>query len=64
MSFAAFLRDILCSVNIISNAGVDDITNYSLSLLVSKDEYLESKTRYQETKCVLMVYFQIIFGYD
>ena len=36
----------------------------SFTLPVLKDEYLENKTRYQETKSVSMVYFQIIIdGY-
>ena len=32
----------------------------SFNLHVLKDEYLESKARYQEIKSVSMVYFQII----
>ena len=37
-----------------SDHQVDDI---SFTLHVLKNEYLESKTRYCETKIVLMVYF-------
>ena len=36
----------------------------SFSLHVLKDEYLENKTRYQEIKSILMVYFQIIIDWN
>ena len=32
----------------------------SFKFAILKDEYLENKTRYRETKSVLMVYFHII----
>ena len=59
----SFLWDILYFVNLISNAWVDDITN-ELYFAILKDEYLENKTRYQETKRVLTVFLQIIFDWD
>ena len=40
------------------------ISKISFNLHVLKDEYLQNKTRYQETKGVLMVYFQIIIDSD
>ena len=47
MNFAAFLRYILCLLNLLSNARVDDITKLiRFSLLILKNEYLENKTRY------------------
>ena len=36
----------------------------SFNLHVLKDEYLENKIRYQETKSVLTVFLQIIFDCD
>ena len=52
-------------VNLISNVWIDDNNDKSALICVFyEDEYLQNKTKDQESERILIAYFQMIFDWD